>query len=299
MINGIIGDLHLPGVRPGYLDFCTDTFEKYKVDQIIAIGDIVDWHSISFHTSEPQCPGPKDEFKLAKAEVQKWKRRFPKLKWCIGNHDELPARVAKSVSLPEFILKSYNELWDVPDWEVDFSFVIDEVLYKHGSGCSGIHPAWNLMNKMKMSAVMGHTHARAGTKWSMNPLKRFFCLDVGCGISEREWQFAYGRDMLERPILACGIVDDGQPISVAMKCSRGEKYHDSRFENPHKSKLKYAGRVVTKKMNEKNPVHYNEPTLMSTTFACGVRGGSICFSSSKKDVTCGNCRRTKAFKEVK
>ena len=214
----------------------------------------------------------------------------------------MPARVAKTVSLPDFVLKSYNELWNVPDWEVDFSFVIDEVLYRHGTGCHGIHPAWNLMNKMKMSAVMGHTHSRAGTKWSMNPLKRFFCLDVGCGISEKEWQFAYGRDMLERPILACGIVDDGQPISVAMKCSHGEKYHDSRFEEPnetksYKPKPKYMGRMITKR---KEPIHF---FVDGEFLACNSDLSIFAYENNrtiiKSKVTCGNCVKTKIFKETK
>ncbi|KKN66035.1 hypothetical protein LCGC14_0475130 [marine sediment metagenome] len=295
MIIGIVGDLHLPGVRPGYLDFCTDTFEEYGVDQIIAIGDILDWHSINFHTREPQCPGPKAEFDLAFAEIGKWKSRFPKLKWCIGNHDELPARVAKSVSLPEFVLKSYNELWDVPDWEIDFSFLIDETMYKHGTGCSGIHPAYNLMNKMKMSVVIGHCHSRGGMKWSQNPIKRFFSLDVGCGISEKEWQFAYGRDMAERPFLGCGIVDDGQPISVAMKCSKGEKYHDSRFKKPHKAKSKYVGRKIIRKIIKKKAAVHLELTS-GMTVACGIGACGIS-RFNKKKVTCRNCKRTKAWKE--
>jgi predicted phosphodiesterase len=293
---GIIGDPHEPVSRPGYLDFCTDTFKKYKVDQVVCIGDLVDWHGISFHARQPECPGTADEYHMALDRVQKWKKRFPKLKWCIGNHDERPARLARTVSIPEFMLKPYNIIWGVPDWEMDFSFVIDEVLYKHGTGISGVHPAWNLMNKAKMSVVMGHCHSRAGTKWSMNPLKRFFCMDTGCGISEKEWQFAYGKDLPERPILACGIVDDGQPISIAMPCGHGEKYHDSRFVDPNKPKPVMIGRHGRTAAKSVSPVHYaiNEG---ETFVACQTQGTYSC-TRIKDEVTCGNCKRTKEFKNA-
>lgn len=296
---GIIGDKHAPCTRPGYINFCYDTFKQYKVDQIVDIGDIIDWHGISFHARQPDGPGVRDEFEMAYKEVQKWKKLFPKLKWCIGNHDERPARLAAASNIPEFMLKPYNEVWDVPGWEMDFKFTVDEVLYKHGTNCSGLHPAYNQMNKHKMSVVMGHCHSRAGTKWSMNPLKRYFAMDVGCGINEKEYAFAYGRDMVERPILACGVVLDGQPISIAMRCGRGEKYHDSRFVKPGTKRKIFIGKygkpdaIKTKKLIRHYEVKVNKNTFEAACKCEGEWSGS----NHKADVTCGNCKRTKIFKE--
>jgi len=220
-----IGDIHLPATRPKYLEFCKDIKKKYRCNQVIFIGDVVDWHAISSWVKEPNCPGPKDEYELAKKGVKEWYKAFPKAKICIGNHDERPARLAKTVNIPEFILKSYGELWGTPGWEWDFSFEIDEVHYRHGNGCSGVHPAWTLMNKIKCSVVIGHCHTRAGIKWSVNKFRRFFAMDVGCGISEKAWQFAYGKDTVERPICGCGAVIDGLPFHEIMPISKGEKYY--------------------------------------------------------------------------
>jgi len=227
---GIIGDTHEPVSRPGYLNFVQDTFDAWDVDTIVHIGDLVDWHGISFWTKQPECPGPKDEYELAKERVNKWTKVFPKVKICIGNHDERPARLARSVNIPDFMLKPYSDLWGTPKWEWDFNYIIDGVLYKHGTGMGGIHPAWNLMTRNKMSVIIGHCHSRAGIKWSANPIQRFFAMDVGCGIDEKSWQFAYGRDIIERPILSCGIVIDGHPYLEIMPCGKGEKYHDSKFK---------------------------------------------------------------------
>ena len=70
---GIIGDTHLDVVRPGYLQFCVDTLlEKYGCDTIVHIGDLVDWHGISFHARQPECPGVRDEYELAKIAINKY-----------------------------------------------------------------------------------------------------------------------------------------------------------------------------------------------------------------------------------
>lgn len=226
---GVIGDTHLPVERKGYLEFVQDIFEAWRVDKIVHAGDLVDWHGISFHPPEPQCPGVIDEYALALEQVGKWTKVFPNVKICIGNHDERPTRLAKTVKIPEFMLRPYGELWNAPGWDWAYRHKIDRVLYRHGTGCSGIHPAWNLMNKSKMSVVIGHCHSRAGIKSSVNDENRFFGMDVGCGIDEKAWQFAYGRDYVERPILSCGVVIDGHPYLEMMPCGPNEAYHDSKF----------------------------------------------------------------------
>ena len=227
---GIIGDTHEPVSRAGYLEFCQDTFDAWDCDTIVHIGDLVDWHGISFHSKEPQCPGPKDEYKLAKMKVARWVKAFPNVHICIGNHDERPARLAKSVSIPNFMIKPYSELWDAPNWKWGFDFTFDEILYKHGSRSGGIHPAWNLMNKIHMSVVIGHCHSRSGVKFGSNRLRRFFGVDTGCGINEKAWQFAYGRDVPSGPFLSCAVIIDGHPYIEAMPCGINELYHDSNFK---------------------------------------------------------------------
>lgn len=226
-----IGDLHLPAVRKGYLEFCQDLYYQWNCNQVVFIGDIIDWQAISFHTTHPMCPGPKDEYELAKKYVKVWAKAFPKASVCIGNHDERPSRLAKTVNIPEFMLKPYGELWDTPKWKWDFRFRIDNVNYRHGTGIKGgIHPGWNMMNKLHQSVVIGHLHSRAGIKYSMSDKIRLFAMDVGCGIDEKAFNFAYGRDVIERPALSAGVIIDGIPYLEPMLIGRKEKYHDSKFK---------------------------------------------------------------------
>ncbi len=191
------------------------------------MGDIVDWHAVSFWPKEPDCPGSADEFMLAKRFVTQWHKAFPDAKVCIGNHDERPERLAKSVGIPSLCLKTYDELWETPGWDWDYEHVIDKVLYFHGTGAGGVHPAWNQIS-VKGSVVMGHCHARAGVKWLATPTERKFGMDVGCGINIKAFQFVYGKHLKFRPILGCGVVIDGVPHWEPMPCGPTEAFHKSK-----------------------------------------------------------------------
>lgn len=226
----MVGDLHLPAARVGYREFCTDLYEQWDCDTVIFIGDVVDWHAISFHAKNPECPGPTDEYELAKQHVRKWAELFPVASVCIGNHDERPRRLARTVNIPDFMLKDYSDIWPAKNWEWAWRFKIDGVTYKHGKGCSGIHPAWNLMNKMQQSVVIGHCHTRAGIKGFCNDEHRRFGMDVGCGVDEKMFQFVYQFDNPIRPFLSAGVVIDGTPYLEPMPCGKGERYHDSKFK---------------------------------------------------------------------
>lgn len=232
MSNRILvsGDKHNPVCHPGYLAFCQDLYEEFDCNLHIDIGDVVDWHAISFHAPEPECPGPVDEYELTRLKVAEWYKAFPKTLVCIGNHDCRPQRLAKTAHIPERFLKDYNTLWGTPKWKWDYSWLIDDVYYCHGAGTSGVHPAWNKSGRMLMSVVMGHRHARSGIKWRVNPLKRIFALDTGCGIDNDAFQFVYGRECDDKPILSAAVIIDGEPTHRMMPMARGERYHKSKFE---------------------------------------------------------------------
>lgn len=225
-----IGDPHAPATHPGYMAFCKDVHSEWDCNKVVFMGDMIDHQAISFHANNPQCPGPDDEFLLAKQWINKWKRAFPKASVCIGNHDERVLRLAESVNIPSRFLRNYSDVWKTPGWDWQHEFIFDEAYYFHGTGQGGIHPAWNVAGKMLMSVVMGHCHSRAGVKWRANPLRRIFSVDVGCGIDIDAYQFAYGRHYKDRPILSVAVILDGVPYHEIMPCSRGEKYHKSRFK---------------------------------------------------------------------
>lgn len=227
-----VGDIHEPVSRAGYLQFNKDLAKQYDVDTIVFIGDLVDWHAISFHAHNPNCAGASDEYELALQKIQYWYRAFKKYRVyvCIGNHDARPKRLAESVQIPAKLLRNYNEQWKTPGWKWVTSVVIDKVFYCHGHGKGGgINPAYNTAKNMGMSVVLGHSHSRGGIKWLVNPLRRWFGMDTGCGVDDKAFAFAYAKEQAYRSVLSSGIVINGLPQHIMMACGKGEKYHDSKF----------------------------------------------------------------------
>ena len=53
----VIGDIHLPFERKDYLQFCIDTYKEYQCNRVVFIGDIIDAHWSSFHTTDPDGLG--------------------------------------------------------------------------------------------------------------------------------------------------------------------------------------------------------------------------------------------------
>ena len=226
----VLPDLHEPSSRPGALAFCRDLRRKYKTDTTVFIGDVTDWHSISFHAHHPEMPGPSDEYELAFKCLQKWYKAFPKATVCLGNHDRRIVRLAESVNIPKRWIRGYGEGWKTPGWKWVGGIVIDEVSYDHGEGQGGsMYPAFNKMKNMGMSCVLGHHHSAGGVKWLVNPLRRMFGLDTGALIDDKSMAFAYNKKAIRRSVLSAAVVIDGVPQHIIMPCGRGEKYHDSKF----------------------------------------------------------------------
>jgi len=231
MIVGTIGDTQIPFTHPGYLAFCQDTFESFRVDKVVHIGDVVDQHALSFYEHNPNGKSAGDEQEQAEAEVAKWTRAFPKIKTCIGNHDARHYRTARRAGIPDQYVKTYAEVWKTPRWDWQMEHTIDGVLYEHGTGSSGKDAAFNRAVAQRCSVVMGHVHSFAGVKYHANPFTRIFGLNVGCGLDIRAYAFEYAKMTVHRPVLGCGIVVDGDVgLFVPMPCSRGEKYHRSNFQ---------------------------------------------------------------------
>lgn len=223
-----IGDIHEPVSRKHYLEFCQDLYEEWSCDSIMFLGDIADWQAVSFHKPHPECPGPMDEYNLAFEQIQKWYKAFPEAKVCIGNHDERLIRLGEDNNIPKKFLRNFNEVWDTPKWDWDYNHIIDDVYYFHGTGNGGLYPAPNAAKKMLMSVVMGHIHSAAGIKWLASPQRRIFGMDVGCGIDDKAWAFAYGRHIIKRSILSAGVVLNGMPYLEIMPIGKGERYYDGK-----------------------------------------------------------------------
>jgi predicted phosphodiesterase len=206
---GVIGDLHLPFERPDYLNFCVEIFDRCKCKTIVQIGDLVDFHAISFHEHNPDGMSAIDEMSEADKRLKRWKDCFPEMYICRGNHDRLPERQALFHSMPNRIIKSFREIWNFPStWYDDFSWEIFGVRYMHGTGFSGQNAHIKAAESSRQSCVIGHTHSTLGGVYLVSERDRIFAVNTGCGIDRHTYAFNYGREFPKKPALGASVVTD-------------------------------------------------------------------------------------------
>ena len=218
---GVIGDLHMPFTRPEYLEFCVSTFKKYKVNQIVLIGDCIDNHFSSFHETIPDGKSAGDELDLAIKGLEPWIKTFPTAKVCIGNHDAIIHRKAIASGISRRWIKDYNDVLGAKNWDFDIEHEICGVIYTHGTNSSGNQAALNRALNLRQSVVQGHIHTAAGVQFNASKKDLLFGLQVGCGVDDKSYAMAYASNNIKKSILGCGVVlENGTlPIFVPMNLS--------------------------------------------------------------------------------
>jgi predicted phosphodiesterase len=212
----VIGDLHCPATHPKYLDFVKKIRDKYKTNNTVFIGDVVDHASISFHKKNPEHPAAMDEYHQAMKGIAKWSRAFPEATVTIGNHDERVARLAADSGIPCHYLKGYAEIYNTPQWDWVRSVDFDGVHFYHGVGAASQYPAFNAAKMKLQSVVIGHYHSVASINWICGPNMRLFGMSVGSGVDRDHPLMLYGSAWLKKPIVSCGVVIDGMPYLELM-----------------------------------------------------------------------------------
>ncbi len=221
---GIIADTHEPFCHPQYREFCYKTFNKYKVNKIIHIGDEVDNYALSYHEKDPDADSGIIEAEKAQKNMNGWYRTFPNVDVIVGNHSALPYRQATTAGIPKRFMKAYEEVWNAPKgWKWMMDKEVDHVLYTHGTGLSGQNGAINKAVRSRQSVVIGHIHSFGGVSYHASDNDLIFGLNVGCGINTRAYAFEYGKNFTNKPTLGCGIVLEGfQAFFIPMYL--GKKY---------------------------------------------------------------------------
>lgn len=213
----VIGDLHAPAVNEKYFDFVRSIRRKFRTDQVVFIGDIIDHHVISFHRANPESPDAIREYESSFEIVKKWYKAYPNATVTVGNHDCRVHRLAADAGIPSMYLKEYNELYKTKNWEWKHNVEIDGVYYYHGTGSSSAYPAFNAAKARNQSVVMGHFHTKAAINWMHGPNNhRIFGMSVGCGVDNKHLSMLYAENYLIKPIIACGVVIDSHPFLEVM-----------------------------------------------------------------------------------
>jgi predicted phosphodiesterase len=204
----VIGDIHEPFCKEGYLEHCKQVYKQFNCNKVIFIGDCIDSHYSSFHQTDPDGMSAIEELNASIKKLARWYKAFNKATVIIGNHDRIVYRKAFAHGISSKWIKEYKEVLKVPNWEFKTEAQIDGVLYVHGEGMQAFAKAKTLFR----SVVAGHSH----TKCSIEYLNNIFGMQVGCGVDANAYSMAYARNFAP-PQIACGVVIDGKlPIIVKM-----------------------------------------------------------------------------------
>jgi len=224
----IFGDLHAPYHHKMALDFLKRIHKDYNCrPEVICTGDIYDFHAMSRHLSEPDAPSPAREYKKAREFVKKLGEAFPKGVLVLGNHDLIPQRQMKELSLPEELLRDYNDLYGLPKgWTIKpLCHVIEpwDVLVEHGVASNGINGAINSAIHKRCSYAQGHTHSEAGVHYSANHNSLIFGLNTGCLCDNTAIAMRYAKYNKKKGVVGCGIIY-GPSYAVFVPMQRGRKH---------------------------------------------------------------------------
>lgn len=203
----VVGDLHLPFVKKGYLEFCREQQERFNCGTVIFIGDLLDNHAQSFHDSDADGLSAKDELLLAIDQLKDWYSVFPLATVCLGNHDRIIARKLFSVGVSQRWMRPLGDVLETPNWQYVEQIVHNNTLYVHGEGGT----AKNKAKQEMCSVVQGHLHSEGYIEF-MNG-GRNFAMQVGCGIDFDTYAFAYAQRG-KRPIISCGVVLNSSPVLI-------------------------------------------------------------------------------------
>lgn len=215
----IISDMHIPYHHKDALDFLSDLKAKYKPTRIVCMGDELDKHSLSFHSSDPNLSSAGEELESSLPTITQLKKLFPKMDLLESNHGSLLYRKAKHHGIPVQYLKSYNEVLGVDNkwrWHFDLTLTLPngQPCYFH-HGKSG--DVLKLSQAMGMNAVQGHFHEKMAVQYWANPIGLYFGLQTGCLIDDESLAFSYNNVNLKRPLIGTAVIVDSVPILEAMK----------------------------------------------------------------------------------
>ena len=214
----LISDMHIPYHHKDLLDFLQHLKDKYNPTRVISIGDELDKHSLSFHSSDQDLYSAGHELKKSRKIIKKLKDMFPVMDIIESNHGSLVYRKAKEHGIPREYIKSYSEVLGVDSnwqWHYDLTVTLPtgiDCYIHHGK----VADVTKLSQQMGMCAVQGHYHEKFKIEYWGNPNNLYWSLQAGCLIDDSSYAFAYNNTNVKRPVIGTAVIKDGYPILEPM-----------------------------------------------------------------------------------
>jgi len=223
----VISDMHIPYHHKDMIDYFKGVKDKYNPDRIICIGDELDNHAMSYHESDPDTYSAGHELQRARPYIKEVEKLFPDVDIVDSNHGSLYYRKAKTSGIPNEALVSYADLLAVNGkrwkWHTDLTIRMSDgnlVYFHHGKTSDALR----LSQNSGMCSVQGHFHSRYKVDYWSNTNGLYWGMQVGCMIDDGSMAFAYNKTGMDRPIIGCGMIIDGQPKLIPMIKKKGGRW---------------------------------------------------------------------------
>jgi hypothetical protein len=223
-----VSDMHVPYQHPDALDFLDALKKKYKPALTVNLGDLLDFHGISFHDSDPDLESAGGELKKARKVIRDLEAIFPK-QYIIGsNHGDLPVRKFIANGLPRDLLRTYNDIYAVgegwtfvPDLTIETdSKHLPDIYFVHGIKVDALAVA----RQRGQRVVQGHYHEQFRIQYAGNPNTLLWGVNSGCLIDPVSLAFSYNKLNLNRPLLGTSVIVAGIPRLEPMILKKGGRW---------------------------------------------------------------------------
>lgn len=220
-----ISDMHIPYHHPDSFDFLAECKKRYKPDLVVSMGDLADFHDISFHDSDPDLMSAGDEMRALQKYSKQLEKIFPKMYVIGSNHGDLPARRAFASKMPKHFLRPYNEIYGVgKGWQFIDDLTLNDgkesIYFSHGVAKDGL----KLSAQRGVNSVQGHYHTEFRIDYISNPQNLLWAMHTGCLLDKRALAFAYNKLDVNRPIIGTGAIKNGHPFLIPMIIDKNHKW---------------------------------------------------------------------------
>ena len=168
----VISDLHIPYHHKDSFDFLREIKKQFKPDFVVNIGDLLDFHAISFHEHNPDLPSIGDELTISKNYIKELESIFPNVTEVHSNHSSLVYRRAIKYGMSAQFLRPYGEFLGTKKWQWVDDLKLQmcngkSVYFTHGKSADVL----KVSQTMGMCCVQGHYHTKFSIGYWANKVK--------------------------------------------------------------------------------------------------------------------------------
>lgn len=220
-----VPDMHIPYHHPDSLKFIDALKKTFSPKLVVNLGDLLDFHGISFHDSDPNLASAGAELHNARKVIKDYETIIPK-QFIIGsNHGDLPVRKFLSHGLPRELLATYNDIYKVgkgwqfvPDLTIETdSKYLPDIYFVHGIKTDALAVA----KQRGQRVIQGHFHEQFRVQYAGNPNTLLWGVNAGCLIDPVSLAFHYNKLNLNRPLLGAVVICNGIPKLIPMILKKG------------------------------------------------------------------------------